>query len=60
MNEKSRRGRPPLGDSGMVTIGVRLEPHERDLLKTMAEESGQTLCAFVRDMLRRKVFNGRL
>lgn len=55
MSEKNRRGRPPLGDAGMVTVGVRVEPHERDLLQTLAEQSGQTLCAFVRDVLRRKV-----
>lgn len=44
----------------MVTVGVRVEPQERDLLKMIAEESGQSLCAFVRDVLRRKVIADRL
>lgn len=60
MSEKSRRGRPTLRDARMVTVGVRVEPQERDLLKMIAEESGQSLCAFVRDVLRRKVIADRL
>ena len=36
----------------MVTIGVRMEPEERDQLARMAEARGLTLCALVRDLLR--------
>ena len=52
---ESRRGRPPLGRTRMVTVGIRIEPAERDLLQAIAELQGHSLCSFVRDLVRREL-----
>lgn len=50
-----RRGRPPLGRTRMVTVGVRLEPAEREELQELAEQQGDSLCAFLRNLVRREL-----
>ena len=55
METGRRRGRPPLGNTGMVTVGVRLEPHERALLQQWAAEAGVSLCAFMRQLVRQQL-----
>ena len=45
-------GRPTLGKSRMVTIGVRVEPAERHRLEELARECDLSLCAYLREMIR--------
>ena len=45
-------GRPIIGSNRMVTIGVRVEPAERERLEELAQECGISLCAYIRDMIR--------
>ncbi len=54
-DEGSKRGRPPLGRTRMITVGVRLEPAERDNLVEMARSEGDSLCAFLRNVVRREL-----
>ena len=42
----------------MVTIGVRIEPDACDQQQRIAQARGLTLCALVRDVLRRKLTAG--
>ena len=39
----------------MVTIGIRVEPEEREKLEALAAQNGQSLCAFLRDHIRREL-----
>jgi predicted HicB family RNase H-like nuclease len=50
-----QRGRPPLGRTRMVTIGIRVEPAEREQLEARASEQGVSLCAYLRDVIRREL-----
>lgn len=52
MQHKPQRGRPPLGRTRMVTIGIRVEPTERRQLEALAAEQGKSLCGFLRDLIR--------
>jgi len=45
-------GRPIIGKNRMVTIGVRVEPTERERLEELAGECGISLCAYIREMIR--------
>ena len=45
-------GRPTLGKTRMVTIGVRVEPTERQRLEELASECDLSLCAYLRQMIR--------
>lgn len=54
-DEESKRGRPPLGRTRMITVGVRLEPEERDLLTAMAKSEGDSVCGFLRNLVRREL-----
>lgn len=56
---ESRRGRPPLGRTRMVTVGVRLEPAEREQLQELAEQQGHSLCAFLRNLVRHELAQDR-
>ena len=51
----SKRGRPRLGSKRMVTVGVRIEPTERDRLEAMAQVRGLSLCAYLRDLVRHEL-----
>jgi len=39
----------------MVTVGVRIEPTERDHLETLAQAKGLSLCAYLRDLVRHEL-----
>ena len=52
---KTQRGRPPLGRARMVTIGIRMEPQEREQLELLAAEQGASLCGYLRDIIRREL-----
>ena len=52
---KTQRGRPPLGRTRMVTIGIRMEPTEREQLEVLATNSGQSLCGYLREIIRREL-----
>jgi hypothetical protein len=39
----------------MVTIGIRVEPAERQQLEALAAGQGKSLCGFLRDLLRREL-----
>lgn len=52
---KSNRGRPPIGRTRMVTVGIRVEPAERAQLERRAAASGQSLCAYLRELIRREL-----
>ena len=47
------RGRPPIGKTRMVTVGVRVEPRERERLQELAAQQGLSLCAYLRELIRR-------
>lgn len=55
IEHKPQRGRPPLGRTRMVTIGIRVEPTEREQLEAMAVAQGKSLCGFLRDLIRREM-----
>ena len=52
---KAQRGRPPLGRTRMVTIGIRVEPAEREQLEAMAAAQGKSLCGYLRDLIRHEL-----
>lgn len=52
IEHKAQRGRPPLGRTRMVTIGIRVEPAEREQLEAMAAQQGKSLCGYLRDLIR--------
>ncbi|MGI9331399.1 MAG: plasmid mobilization protein [Gammaproteobacteria bacterium] len=52
---KTQRGRPPLGRTRMVTIGIRMEPTEREQLEALATNSGHSLCGYLREVIRREL-----
>lgn len=52
IEHKPHRGRPPLGRTRMVTIGIRVEPAEREQLESMAASQGKSLCGYLRDLIR--------
>lgn len=52
ITHKPQRGRPPLGRTRMVTIGIRVEPAEREQLEAMAAQQGKSLCGYLRDLIR--------
>jgi predicted DNA-binding protein len=39
----------------MVTVAIRIDPVEREQLENMAEQQGDTLCAFLRNLIRREL-----
>jgi predicted HicB family RNase H-like nuclease len=39
----------------MVTIGIRVEPAEREQLEARASEQGVSLCAYLRAVIRREL-----
>ena len=39
----------------MVTIGLRVEPEEREQLEDLAHQQGYSLCAFLRELVRREL-----
>ncbi len=39
----------------MVTIGIRVEPSEREQLEAMAAQQGKSLCGYLRDLIRREM-----
>jgi predicted DNA-binding protein len=39
----------------MVTVGVRIEPTERDRLEALAQARGLSLCAYLRDLVRHEL-----
>ena len=45
-------GRPMLGKHRMVTVATRIEPQEVEKLKTLADECGLSVCAYLRDLVR--------
>jgi hypothetical protein len=49
------RGRPTLGQSRMVTVGIRIEPRERERLQELADECNLSLCAYLRAVVRREL-----
>lgn len=49
------RGRPPIGKTRMVTVGVRVEPGERERLQELAAQRGLSLCAYLRELVRREL-----
>jgi hypothetical protein len=55
IEHKPQRGRPPLGRTRMVTIGIRVEPTEREQLEALAAAQGQSLCGYLRDLIRREL-----
>lgn len=56
MNTTTRnRGRPTLGKTRMVTVGIRIEPHERERLEALAAECNMSLCAYLREVARREI-----
>ena len=55
IEHKPQRGRPPLGRARMVTIGIRVEPTEREQLEALAAEQGKSLCGYLRDLIRREL-----
>ena len=54
-DDKATRGRPPLGKSRMVTVGIRIEPDEREQLEALAADCGMSLCAYLREVVRREL-----
>ena len=52
IERKPQRGRPPLGRTRMVTIGIRVEPTEREQLEALAAARGVSLCGYLRDLIR--------
>ena len=52
IEHKPQRGRPPLGRTRMVTIGIRVEPAEREQLEALAASEGKSLCGYLRDLIR--------
>ena len=54
-HKTQQRGRPPLGRTRMVTIGIRMEPTEREQLETLAAGNGQSLCGYLREIIRREL-----
>ena len=55
IEHKPQRGRPPLGQTRMVTIGIRVEPQEREQLEELAAQQGKSLCGFLRDLIRGEI-----
>ncbi len=55
LKPNTTRGRPPIGKTRMVTIGVRVEPGERERLQELAAEKGLSLCAYLRELIRREL-----
>lgn len=53
--KNSGRGRPPIGQTRMVTIGIRVEPQEREALESLATECKLSLCAYLRELVRREL-----
>ena len=49
------RGRPTLGKNRMVTVGIRIEPQERERLEELAAECNMSLCAYLREVARREI-----
>jgi len=43
----------------MVTVGVRIEPTERDRLEALAQAKGLSLCAYLRDLVRHELDENR-
>ena len=49
------RGRPKLGKTRIVTVGIRIEPLERERLEELAAECNMSLCAYLREVARREI-----
>ena len=49
------RGRPTIGKARMVTVGIRIEPEERERLEALAAECNMSLCAYLRAVARREI-----
>lgn len=39
----------------MVTIGIRVEPTEREQLEALAAQEGKSLCGYLRELIRREL-----
>ena len=39
----------------MVTIGIRVEPTEREQLEALAAQDGKSLCSYLRELIRREL-----
>lgn len=48
-------GRPKLGTHRMVTVATRVEPDELQRLRQLANECGLSVCAYVRELVRREL-----
>ncbi len=48
-------GRPKLGTHRMVTVATRVEPGEVQKLRDLANECGLSVCAYMRELVRREL-----
>jgi hypothetical protein len=48
-------GRPKLGRHRMVTVATRVEPDESQRLRQLANECGLSVCAYMRELVRREL-----